>query len=185
MNKHLPETVLILDCENIGLYGETYAVASAVYSMEYTKGPFLLSKEMVWACDPLKAEGSEEDRLWCTENIPCIPVNCHTPRDVCGAFAEFYASAKEAYPGVVMAGECIYPVEVGFLGNCVTRGLLDKFAAPYPFHEIASFMAAAGMDPMATYDRLPNERPKHDPIADVRQSARLLHTAIWKLKTAA
>jgi hypothetical protein len=52
---------------------------------------------------------------------------------------------------------------------------------PYPLHEIASFMTAAGMDPMATYARLPDELPKHHPLADARQSARLLWLAVSRI----
>jgi hypothetical protein len=35
---------------------------------------------------------------------------------------------------------------------------------------------------MATYERLENEMPKHEPLADARQSARLLITALSKLQ---
>jgi hypothetical protein len=34
-------------------------------------------------------------------------------------------------------------------------------------------MLLSGRDPLATYERLPNELPAHDPMADARQSARL------------
>jgi hypothetical protein len=44
-----------------------------------------------------------------------------------------------------------------------------------------AFMVAAGMDPMATYDRLPTE-PQHDPLGDARQSARLLMQALGRLR---
>ena len=42
-------------------------------------------------------------------------------------------------------------------------------------------MVAAGMDPHATYDRLLDE-PQHDPLGDAKQSARLLMTALKKLR---
>ena len=46
-------------------------------------------------------------------------------------------------------------------------------------------MLCAGMDPMATYDRLPAELPRHDPLADARQSARLLVEALRRSRIGA
>jgi hypothetical protein len=39
---------------------------------------------------------------------------------------------------------------------------------------------AVGMDPLGTNERLPNELPIHDPLADACQSARLLIQALNK-----
>lgn len=46
----------------------------------------------------------------------------------------------------------------------------------YP--EIASVMLSAGMDPMAKYERQASELPAHEPLANARQSARLLAEAL-------
>ena len=45
-----------------------------------------------------------------------------------------------------------------------------------------TIMAAAGMDPLKTYDRLPSEEPRHNPETDARQSARLLLIALERLE---
>ncbi len=77
-----------------------------------------------------------------------------------------------------MAAECLWPVEARFIHDCITDDAQRLSAAPYPFHEIASVMLASGMDPMATYNRTPSEMPRHNPLADARQSARLLSEAL-------
>lgn len=181
---YLPRIALVFDCESVGLYGETYAVAGAVYDFTKPFGPERVSQEFVFACEPENAIGDDDDRQWCLENIPPIKVHIKnaSPTTVRKSFGEFYEGLKDEWPTIGFAAECLYPVEANFISSCVKQGFIGKFEGPYPFHEIASFMAAAGMDPMANYERLSNELPKHDPMADVRQSARLLHKAIWILK---
>jgi len=83
-----------------------------------------------------------------------------------------------------MAAECGYPVETNFLRLCdsfIPIHGVNEFEGPYPLHDIASIMLAAGMDPMKTYERLPDESPKHDPLCDVKQSARLMYEAFDKI----
>jgi hypothetical protein len=77
-----------------------------------------------------------------------------------------------------MAGECIWPVETNFVSACVAQCESRKWAGPYPFIDVTSVMAAAGMDAMKSYDRLPEELPAHSPLADARLSARLLQKAL-------
>jgi hypothetical protein len=86
--------------------------------------------------------------------------------------------------GAVLVADCAWPVEARFLAACVDDNLDARtWDGPYPLHELASFMVAAGMDPMTTYDRLPDE-PQHDPLGDARQSARLLVMALGRLTAA-
>ena len=166
----------VFDVESIGLHGQHYAVAGGV---------FIEGKEVTsfcYACNPSYAVGEIADRNWCKANIPPIPIGMRTPRDVSEAFWHQWLIAKDSHPNIVMAAECGWPVEARFLNYCVDLGQGTRnWEGPYPLHEIASFMAAAGMDPMATYDRLENELTKHHPLADARQSARLLHEALVKL----
>jgi len=78
--------------------------------------------------------------------------------------------------------ECGWPVEANFLEACIRDYPKTRnWEGPYPMHEIATLMLAAGMDPMGTYERLPEELPAHEPLADVRLSARLLKEAFAKL----
>lgn len=167
----------IFDVESVGLYGEGYAVAGGVFiNGEKMRGFF-------FACDLAEAVGTPTDREWVCENIPPFPATHPTPRQVRTAFWSEWRTAKQLYPNLVMAGECIYPVETNFVATCIRDDEESrKWEGPYPFHEISSIMLAAGMDPHGTYTRIPGvETPVHHPLADTYLSARLLYTALRKL----
>lgn len=175
--------VLVIDVESIGLHGEGYAVAGVVTSVD---GSSVDSHPFCFSCPPEAARGADSDRKWIAENIPPIPVTHQTPREVRDAFWKLWRGLKAGTADLVMAAECGVPVESNFLNLCI--GDDPSFRAwegPYPMHEIASFMQAAGFDPMGTYDRAQDELPKHDPLADARQSARLLRQSIIAISSRA
>jgi hypothetical protein len=163
----------VFDVESIGLHGEGFAVAGGIYINGAAQKEFRLS------CPAENAQGSESDRKWVSENVPVMEITHRTPKSLREAFWSEWTSAKIAYPNILMAGECLWPVEAAFVANCIYQERdLRNWSGPYPFHEIASIMLAAGMDPMAVYERTPSESPAHDPMADARLSARLLSQAI-------
>lgn len=165
----------IIDVESIGLHGEAYAVAGGIY----VDGVAIPGSEFTYACDPSLADGVESDREWCRENIPEIQVTHASPEAVKNAFWTKWREAKESNPELQMAAECQWPVETNFLSGTIALDPEDRrWKGPYPIHDIATAMLSAGMDPMKDYQRLPNELPKHDPLADIRQSARLLSEAL-------
>lgn len=163
----------VFDVESIGLHGEGFAVAGGVY-LENGVAQWEFSA----ACPPQNASGSSADRAWVMENVPPVEPDYSHPKLVRTAFWMAWMKAKAQ--GAQMAAECQWPVEAGFVRACIADDDVRTWDGPYPFHEIASFMAAAGMDPMATYDRTPSEMPAHSPLADARQSARLLSEALAK-----
>ena len=175
MTPVISDICFVFDVEAIGLHGEAYAVAWTVF-----KG----GKEIAFgrtACDPSLARGDDEDRRWIADNIPGIPINSPSPGAVRDSFWWAYKHWKKE--GASFFAECAWPVEGRFLCKIIDQNPHDfKFAGPYPLHEIASFMAAAGMDPMASYPYEEGET-KHDPLSDARQSARLLNQALAKLST--
>ena len=60
----------------------------------------------------------------------------------------------KTYPEIMMAAECAWPVEASFLLKCVRDDQEDRtWKGPYPLHDVATLLLAAGMDPMATYTR--------------------------------
>lgn len=162
----------VFDVESIGLHGEPYSVGWVVVDRS---GEELDSGRL--AINPALAHGQDDDREWCEENIPAIPVTHLTMKAMLSGFWGAWLEWKDR--GALMAAECAWPVEAKFLAMCVgAEWPQSKWAGPYPLHEVASVMLAAGMDPMATYERLENEMSKHEPLADARQSARLLITAL-------
>lgn len=168
------KTFFVFDVESIGLHGEGFAVAGGVYLANGAA-----QWEFCFCCPPDKAEGLQSDRDWVNRNVPVMDI---THRDTYGlrmAFWEAWEKAKAG--GAEMAAECLWPVEARFLRDCITDDAQRLPSAPYPCHEIASVMLASGMDPMATYDRTPSELPRHNPLADARQSARLLSEALARI----
>lgn len=189
MHTLTPDTpFFVFDVESIGLHGEGFAVAGGIYINGIAQSEFR------YASSPEIAHGTLANRQWVRENVPPIWPREFSSLEIRQAFWQQWEKAKAEYPGILMAAECGWPVEATFLSQCIRDGnpfneLGSKcetwpreFAGPYPLHEIATLMLAAGMDPMATYDRLPSELPKHDPLADARQSARLLAGAITRLQ---
>lgn len=170
----LPDLFMVFDVESVGLHGEGFAVGYVVVTAD---GKELESGRH--ACLPSKARGYSEGHAWVADNVPSIPPTNHAPL---GVRIRFWGDwLKWRQKGAVLVADCAWPVEARFLIACVEDDAATReWDGPYPLHELASFLVAAGMDPMAQYDRLPNE-PKHDPLGDARQSARLLRLALKRL----
>lgn len=167
----------VFDVESGGLHGEGFAVAGGIYDRQGLALSEFAYHSEIPSC-------TQEDWAWIVANINIRPSSiCFETRSlVRQEFWTRWQEAKEAHPGIIMAAECGWPVEARFLIACIEDDREARnWSGPYPLHEIASFMAAAGMDPMATYDRLPNELPSHDPLADSRLSVRLLVQALDRL----
>jgi hypothetical protein len=167
---------MVFDVEGIGLHGEGFAVGWVVVDGD---GNELGSG--IEACDPGEAIGHPGDAAWVAANIPPIARTRHTPFDVRGAFWRCWMAEKEQ--GAVLVADCAWPVEARFLAACVDDfRRVRAWDGPYPLHEVATMRLAAGLDPLATAPRLPTEEPKHDPLADARQSARLFIEAVNALR---
>lgn len=159
----------VFDVESIGLHGEGFAVGGGVYINGAAQSEFR------FCCPTEAALGSALGRAWVGDNVPVMEITHRALPGLRQAFWWEWEKAKVRYPNILMAAECGWPVEARFLAACVDQNPSERqFTGPYPLHDIASIMLAAGMDPMATHDREPSELPKHDPLCDARQSARLL-----------
>lgn len=170
----------VFDVESIGLHGEAFAVAGGLYS---ATGETL--REFAYHCNPAEAKGAPDDREWVAKNVTTHPSSIEqaNPFLVRERFWNEWMSAKSAFKATMFV-ECGWPVEAAFLQACIDDHVeTRKWDGPYPMHEIASVMLAAGMDPMAKYERLPTELPAHEPLADARQSTRLLADAFSRLQT--
>jgi hypothetical protein len=166
----------VFDVESIGLYGDGFAVAWTVQNSdgrEFEHGVLVAPTAL--------ARGANFDREWVVENVlPHLQdPNC---ADLATLRVRFWEKLQEwKAHGATIFAECLAPVEALFLAACVAEvSPTDPAAAwkgPYPFHDVASVMLAAGMDPLATYERRADELPAHHPLADARLSARLLREA--------
>lgn len=163
---------MVIDVESVGLHGEAFAIA---YVLMDATGRQLDAD--VLSCDPALARGVQAGHTWVTENVPRFLPNCTSPAQVRQRFWKVYESWKERLGGQVrMWAECAWPVETSFLSACIEDNHpAYEWIGPYPLYDIASLMVAYGMNPLTPVERLPDELPAHSPIADARQSARVLH----------
>ena len=193
----------VFDVESVGLHGKAFSFGCVVVD---GTGASYMEKE----CGLPERYGgvvaTQEDIAWVDANVP---VRKHTDlrfetmaRHFAGALQGARELAAKENKTLLVWGECIFPVETNFFQQCVASHVpverkaythfqidtLDYWrnyiedARPYPLHEIATVMLLAGMDPLATYERQEDELPKHTPLADARQSARLLLMALNKLQ---
>jgi hypothetical protein len=165
---------MVFDVESIGLHGEGFAVGFVVVDGA--------GKELAhgrYACPIQDAAGDLAGRRWVSENVPAMPATHDRPEAVREAFWADWLAWKAK--GATLAADCAWPVEARFLIHCEQQGEDDRtWQGPYPLVDVASVRLAVGLDPLATVERLPSELPTHDPLADARQSARLLLEAIRK-----
>lgn len=153
----------VFDVESVGLHGEGYAYGYVVVDRD---GNEIACGES--SCDPKFATGDEAGRKWIAENCPKLLSLESVPRDVQFRFLEDWHHWKAK--GAVMVADCPWPVEARFLLDCMWCSM----DGPYPLIDVGSVVLAAGGDPVGTFDRKDNELPKHDPLCDARQSARIL-----------
>jgi hypothetical protein len=169
---------MVFDVESVGLHGEGFAYGYVVITEE---GEEISSS--VAGCDPRRALGRSGDLEWVLENVTS-PHNCDDPKQV----RHFFWQAWDMHRGwgTLLAADCLWPVEARFLAECVSDDPVTRYwAGPYPFIDIASVRLAAGLDPLGTNERLLQEEPAHNPLADARQSARLLVEALRAIKATA
>ncbi len=159
--------IFALDIESIGLHGEGFAVGYVVtdaHGSELEAGGF--------ACPPAAAYGTEDDRLWVSQNVPAMIATHATPCELRAAFWQRWLHWSEQ--GAMMLANCAWPVEARFLAACVDdHGAAARWQGPYPLLDVSSLAAALGLDPRAAVERNASELPAHDPLADARHCARL------------
>lgn len=159
---------MVFDVESVGLHGEGFAFGFVVVDENGTE-----LRTGYEACPPEAAEGEDEGRRWIGENLPYLPPTCETPREVRDRFWDIWE--EERAKGALLVAENGWPVEARFLAACVDDAPEERApSGPFPLHEVSTALLGAGKDPMAEYARRPDELPRHHPVADARQSARLL-----------
>lgn len=165
---------MVVDVESVGLHGEGFAVGWVVVDHQGRQ-----MESGYAACHDEAASGSASDRAWIREHVvPHLPEPTHAhPSEVRAWFWRHWMGWKKR--GAVLAADCCWPVEARFLAACVDDDPeARRWEGPYPLHDVASLRLAAGLDPLGTEERQPDEEPKHHPTADARQSARLLIEAL-------
>lgn len=170
---------MVMDVESVGLHGPAFWVGYVVVDPEGHEhdsnsiyfDPSLFS--VMWY--------DAEDMDWVKKNIAKPNPNKVTIAGSTRSMRDIFWSDwmkwrnREAW----LAADVAWPVEGHFLNQCIKDDEPGrKWLAPYPLIDVASVRLAKGLDPLATNHRFENELPQHDPLADARQSARLLLEAL-------
>jgi hypothetical protein len=161
----------VFDVESIGLDGEGFAVGYVLVDEEGNE-----LENGYAACSPDVAVGTVKDRDWIEQHVvPNLPeYTLFIPKEVRTYFWDTVIRIKKQYQDVTFWADCGSPVESNFIYKGIEDDPLRAYIVPYPLHEIGTVLLLNGLDPTATYYRLHSELPKHNPLNDARQSARLL-----------
>lgn len=167
---------LVFDVESAGLHGAGFAVGWVALV------PSANRLYMVFAEEGIAISRTHEPLPeWVCENVlPALPLFTHNTEDEIRS--EFWKvwqrwRDKDAF----LAADVAWPVEARFLSGCIADDPRNRaLSGPYPLVDIASVRLAVGLDPLGEETRLPTELPKHNPLADARQSARLLVEALQR-----
>lgn len=172
--KQMVEYVFSIDCESVGLYGETFAVAVSVRSRKDN-----VELAQFYAACPIEVTDgyrkSHPSLPWLSEHVlPVLPPPTHqTPRDVRDAFWLFFMEWNTK-PNCIVVADCGAPVEAYFFHQCVRDDELGRrYQGPYPLHELGTVLLLNGQNPTACFARVEGEEIKHHPLHDARQSGRL------------
>ena len=167
-----PLFLVSIDGESNGLHGEVFAIGAVVKRPNRRDEAFYVRCPIAGPYDP-----------WVTDNVlPSLvargmPVYTHeNARSMRDAFWNWLAPLVKE--GAIVVADCGWPVEAGLLSACVADDPSRAFGGPYPLHDVATLLLAAGLDPMAEYGpKLLDDLDiaiyrKHDPVWDAEVSAR-------------
>lgn len=178
----------VFDVETVGLFGPPFAFGYIVCDktgVELESNGFWVNLFQPGTLQAYKSSWTftDNDVEWITKNV-LPPVRAEeqnalhevqTMSELLMQFWKIWDWCKDHYDDIVMVADCPFPVETNFVGAVLT--LLNKANmdnSPYPFLDVASMLLARSLDPLANYRRYEDEKPEHNPLADARQSARLL-----------
>lgn len=154
--------LFVVDAETDGLYGEVWAIGAIVLD---NTGAEIAT--FAGQTDPQDVTDS-----WVRDNV--VP-KCDLPRypsrrDLRDAFWSFWLSHRG---DVLAVADCGYPVETGLFRACVADHQAERqWLGPYPLHDVATHLLAAGIETKSDRFRLAGMDPKHnhDPLQDARAS---------------
>lgn len=186
-----PLTIASLDVESIGLYGDPTSWALCVSNPEgVVIAEYAAQLANVHATAKQFDEGRDGDRAWYRDNVgpattpeawaglwESSPVafvrKRKTPMEYVNTVEELYRSFRAHWETLMLAdvntvllADCPYPVESSFLKHAMPPGKI------YPLLDVNTLAHLLGIE---EYDRKPDELPKHNPLADARQSRRMYY----------
>lgn len=162
-----------LDMETFGLKGDLISVGWVVVLSDGTE----VASGYGWTDDWCRKDSNRNEVEWIHKNIISV-----IGADVKGSDPENYFNTSESLLeylwlewsrwedlGAVMVADCPFPVETRNLHR-LTQG--NDRETPYPILDVMTARILCGLP--TTVNRLEHETPRHHPVADARQSIRLL-----------
>lgn len=162
--------IISIDCETDGLYGGVWAIGAVCWD-DSRQNPIT---SVYAGRTPIRFPFVIEP--WVLENVAphCGDLPEHEfSYDLFADFARWWKANREQ--GAIVIADIGVPVEARLWRDLVIGGHLDAFRGPYPQHEVATMLLAAGVDP--DVDRLeyadraehPGVTP-HNPVHDAEVS---------------
>ena len=171
---------LVFDVESLGVGGPSVAWGAVLFD---ATGEELLATGCCrhrdeWAALALAVDAPQEDLTWAEQHVNTTGCEIVEGRSIYDKFYLLWNAfrTQEVVGDHHLWADVPFPCETRFLS------MLKRDDQPYPLLDVASVLYAAGMDPLGTYDRLPSELPRHNPINDARQSGRMLFEALVKIR---
>lgn len=165
---------MVIDVESDGLFGPGFAVG---YVVTDERGSDWLDQGLLlanWRCRT----------KWVQENVlPALKGVETTHQWMTRMRTDFWdVWTTWRQRGAIMAADVPFPVEARFLTECVhDQEFYRTEQSPYPLLDIDSLRRGVGIViPDLPEPRLESELPIHNPLADARQSARLLVEALQR-----
>ena len=167
--------ILCLDVESNGLHGEEIAIGAAILGGSGTVVQGFEGEQHICVEETFSGRVARLPKKmdsWVRENVfPQIQdlPEYKNPRALREAFWAWFKVQKR-YCHLVVT-DCGYPVETGFLCRCQRDNLEERdMAGPYPLHELATLLLAAGVDPDISREEFAGEVKfqggKHNPLWD-------------------
>lgn len=158
--------ILSFDAESNGLHGEAFAIGAVLLPDD----PNSLTEHFFARC-PIAGDVDP----WVRDNVlPPLAAERETHATAREMRDAFWTWLTSHMTGAVVVVDCGWPVEAGVLSACVADDPSRAFKGPYPLHEVASLLLAAGLDPLASYAEqvFPgHSERKHHPVYDAYVSA--------------
>lgn len=162
-------TILSVDAESDGLYGDIFAIGAVVYD----------PAQGIIAQFGGKAKEWRVENEWVRENVLPVLTDLHTYSgrwQLRRAFWEFYRTYvnddyQEEHGKTIVLADFGAPVEANLFRCCIRDNPADRTGqAPYPLHELGTALLLAGADPdidrMEYANVAPGDATKHNPVDD-------------------
>lgn len=174
--------VISIDVESNGLHGDAFAIGGVLLD---ERG--VVQQLFEGRCPILGPVDA-----WVEKNvIPVLrtmPETDQTPLAMRDRFWTWLTNTRAEFPQAILVADCGWPVEAGMFLACIRDDPAARGGGgPYPLHEVATLLLAAGLDPLGKYasDVLPVDAnaywQPHHPTYDAHASGLIALRCLKKL----